>query len=105
MELPGVAEASDRARDALGRVHRHRTNLRGWPATAAEAALRAARASSVLEGGAFALPESGDPEPLLAGALRVSEALDGGATSLVGIWQKAPMQALARLHALAAADL
>ena len=42
---------------------------------------------------------------MLAGALRVSEALEGGATALVGVWQKAPMQALARLHALAAADL
>ena len=104
-ELPGVAAAGEEAREALGKVHRHRNNLRGWPATAAEAALRAARASSVLEGGALALPESGDPEPLLAGALRVSEALEGGATSVVGIWQKAPMQALARLHALAAADL
>lgn len=104
-ELPGVAAAGEEAREALGRVHRHRNNLRGWPASAAEAALRAARASSVLDGGALALPEGGDPDPLLAGALRVSEALEGGATSLVGIWQKAPMQALARLHALAAADV
>ncbi len=49
--------------------------------------------------------ETGEPDPLLAGALRVSEALEGGATTLVGVWQKAPMQALARLHMLAAADL
>ena len=104
-ELPGVAAAGEEAREALGKAHRHRTNLRGWPATAAEAALRAARASSVLEGGALQLPETGEPDPLLAGALRVSEALEGGATTLVGVWQKAPMQALARLHALAAADL
>lgn len=104
-DLPGVAAAGEQAREALGRAHRHRTNLRGWPATAAEAALRAARASSVLEGGALQLPEIGEPDPLLAGALRVSEALEGGATTLVGVWQKAPMQALARLHMLAAADL
>ena len=104
-ELPGVAAAGDEAREALGRAHRHRTNLRGWPATAAGAALRAARASSVLEGGALKLSETGEPDPLLAGALRVSEALEGGATTLVGVWQKAPMQALARLHMLAAADL
>ncbi len=51
MELPGVVEATDRAREALGRTHRHRTNLSGWPVTAAEASLRAARASSVLDGG------------------------------------------------------
>jgi hypothetical protein len=105
LELPGVKAAGDEARDALGKVHRHRYNLRGWPATAAEAGLRAARASAVLEGGALQLPESGEPDPLLAGALRVAEALEGGATALVGVWQKAPMQALARLHMLAAADL
>ena len=32
-ELPGVAAAGDEARDALGKAHRHRTNLRGWPKT------------------------------------------------------------------------
>jgi hypothetical protein len=117
--LPGVAAAGEEAREALGRAHRHRTNLRGWPATAAEASLRAARASSVLDGGALQLTEDGDlpsprlargpmrvgPDPVLAGALRVSEALEGGATSLVGVWRRAPLQAIARLHSLAAADL
>ena len=104
-ELPGVAAAGEEAREALGRAHRHRTNLRGWPATAAEAALRAARASSVLDGGSLQLSDAGAPDQVLAGALRVSEALEGGATSLVGVWQRAPLQAIARLHALAAADL
>ncbi|BBY94299.1 hypothetical protein MGALJ_39680 [Mycobacterium gallinarum] len=103
-ELPGVAEACAEASDALGRAHRHRANLRGWPANAAEAGLRAARASSVLDGGALQLSEEG-PDPILAGALRVSESLEGGATSLIGVWQRAPMQAIARLHALAAADI
>jgi hypothetical protein len=114
-ELPGVAEACDEAREALGRAHRHRVNLRGWPATAAEAAIRAARASSVLDGGSLTIGDR-DPEaseatgdvradPVLAGALRVAEALEGGATAVVGVWQRAPMQAIARLHALAAADL
>ena len=102
-ELPGVAEACDEAREALGRAHRHRFNLRGWPQTAAEAAVRAARASSVLDGGSLTIQDEADP--VLAGALRVSEALEGGATALVGVWQRAPMQAIARLHALAAADL
>lgn len=103
--LEGVAAAGDEAREALGRAHRHRTNLRGWPQTAAEAALRAARASSVLDGGSLNLSESGEPDPVLAGALRVSEALEGGATALTQVWQRAPLQALARLHSLAAADL
>jgi hypothetical protein len=112
MELPGVAEASDRARDALGRAHRHRANLRGWPVTAAEAALRAARASSVLDGGPVrlediaqaALPNGGVSDPVFGGALRVAQALEGGGGALVGIWRRAPLQALARLHMLAAAD-
>ncbi len=124
-ELPGVAAAGEEAREALGRAHRHRSNLRGWPTTAAEASLRAARASSVLDGGSLQLsdgrsiagsggggdlpgpqsPACAGPDPVLSGALRVAEALEGGATSLVGVWQRAPLQAIARLHALAAADL
>ena len=108
MALPGVAAASDQARDALGRAHRHRANLRRWPVTAAEAALRAARASAVLDGGGlkpdgqFDLSAASDP--VFAGALRVAQALEGGETNLVGVWQRAPLQALARLHMLAAAD-
>lgn len=109
MELPGVAEASDRARDALGRAHRHRANLRGWPVTAAEAALRAARASSVLDGRPVRLDDLAEAaavsDPIFAGALRVARELEGGAGPLAGIWQRAPLQALARLHMLAAADL
>lgn len=110
--LPGVAQAGEEAREALGRAHRHRTNLRGWPKTAAEAALRAARASSVLDGGPLKFSD-GEPasfpaagsDPVLAGALRVAEALEGGEGALVGVWRRAPLQAIARLHALAAADL
>jgi hypothetical protein len=108
LELPGVAEASDRARDALGRAHRHRANLRGWPVAAAEASLRAARASSVLDGGPVRLDDLADAagvsDPVFGGALRVAQELEGGGGPLVGIWQRAPLQALARLHMLAAAD-
>lgn len=95
LELPGVAEAAEAARDALGKAHRHRVNLRKWRVTAVESSMRAARASAVLDGDAAHLP----------GALRVSEALEGGETALVSVWQRAPLQALARLHTLAAADL
>lgn len=104
MQLPGVAMAAEQARDALGRAHRHRANLRGWPVTAAEAALRAARASSVLDGGPVQLDEAATEDPVFAGALRVAQALEGGETNLVAVWQRAPLQALARLHMLAAAD-
>ncbi|RRQ27940.1 oxidoreductase [Rhodococcus sp. Eu-32] len=107
LELPGIADAAERARDALGAVHRHKTNRRGWPATAAEAAVRAARSSSALEGGSMDFPREGEEgDPVLAGSLRVASALDGDALqNLLSVWKRAPLQALARLHLLAAADL
>ncbi|SDO92468.1 oxidoreductase [Lentzea jiangxiensis] len=102
LSLPGVADAANAAKDAVFQVHRHRVNLRGWATTAAEASVRAARASAALEGGPTEIPESGEvSDPVLAGSLRVAEALGG----LVAVWQRAPLQALARLHVLAAADL
>ncbi len=102
MGLPGVQEAVIRVRDAVTAVHRHPANRRHWPATAAEASVRAARASAALDGGSATLPGDGSvDDPVLAGALRVAEALGG----LLGTWQRAPLQALARLHVLAAAGL
>ncbi|GAA3025539.1 hypothetical protein Aglo02_18730 [Actinokineospora globicatena] len=102
LDLPGVHDAVARARDAVAEVHRHPTNRRGWPATAAEASVRAARASAVLDGGPAEIPEDGEvSDPVLAGSLRVAEALG----PLLPTWERAPMQALARLHVLAAADL
>lgn len=102
LELPGVTEAVDAARAAIDEVHRHPANRRGWPATAAEASVRAARASAAVAGGAAEIPEGGEvSDPVLAGALRVAEALG----PLLPTWQRAPLQALARLHVLAAADL
>ncbi|UGT71249.1 oxidoreductase [Nocardia gipuzkoensis] len=107
VDLPGVRDAADRARDALAEVHRHKANRRGWPTTAAEAAVRAARSSAAIDGGSTDIPADGRvADPILAGSLRVGQALDGDALrNLVGVWQRAPLQALARLHLLAAADL
>lgn len=102
VDLPGVGEAVTRARERIATVHRHPANRRNWPSTAAEASVRAARASAVLDGGSAVLPADGAVhDPVLAGALRVAEALGG----LLSTWQRAPLQALARLHVLAAADL
>jgi hypothetical protein len=106
LALPEVADGAEAARVALGRAHRHRANLRNWPVTAAESAVRGARSSSALDGGGVDLAAAAAGEdPVLAGALRAGQATEGGATTLVGVWQRAPLQALARLHALAAADL
>ncbi|WP_447005241.1 oxidoreductase [Saccharothrix isguenensis] len=102
LDLPGVADAVAAARDAVFQVHRHRVNLRGWATTAAEASVRAARASAALDGGPTAIPSDGSvTDPVLAGALRVAEALG----VVLPTWQRAPLQALARLHVLAGADL
>lgn len=100
LELPGVPEAVGRARDALVAVHNHPANRRGWPASAAEASLRAARASAALDGAALV---AGDTvaDPVLAGAVRAAE--ESG--RLLGAWRSSPLQALARLHVVAAADL
>lgn len=106
-DLPGVRDAADRAREALAEVHMHKANRRGWPTTAAEAAVRAARSSAALDGGATEIPADGTiADPILTGALRVGQALDGDALrNMSGVWERAPLQALARLHLLAAADL
>jgi hypothetical protein len=99
--LPGVAAAVERARDALVGLHNHPANRRGWPATAAEASLRAARASAALDGAPPARPDDTAAGPVLAGAVRVAQ--EQG--RLLGVWRSSPLQALARLHVLAAADL
>lgn len=127
--VPGVAELVEQARTAIIGVRQLPANRRGWARTAAAASVRAARASAVLDGGSAALgdPRTGSPvpagtdgaasgpdgsaspaaeslrvtDPVLAGSLRVAAEIGHLAT----IWQRAPLQALARLHTLAAADL
>lgn len=102
LALDGVAEAARNAVEAVFTVHRHRANLRGGSATAAEASVRAARASAAIDGADPDLPADGTvTDPVLAGALRVAEA----AESLLPVWRRAPLQALAKMHVLAAADL
>ncbi|MGW0036755.1 oxidoreductase [Gordonia sp. NPDC003376] len=107
LDLPGVRPAADEARDALGAVHRHPANLRGWDKTSTEASWRAGRSSAAIDGGSVELRRDGDfDDPILAGAMRVAQALDGDALdSLTAVFRRAPAQAFARLHMLAAADL
>ncbi len=100
LDLPGVTDAVARARAGLVALHNHPANQRGWPAGAAAASVRAARASAALDGAPL---ESGDEvtHPVLAGAVRAAEATG----RLLGVWRTSPLQALARLHVLAAGDL
>lgn len=57
----------------------------------------------MLDGGSGEIDPAAESitDPVLAGSLRVAAAIG----SLVPIWERAPLQALARLHTLAAADL
>lgn len=107
LDLPGVRDAADKARDALSAVHRHPANLRGWDKTATEASWRAGRSSAAIDGGSVELRRDGEfDDPILAGAMRVAQALDGDSLDgLTAIFRRAPAQAFARLHMLAAADL
>ena len=96
-----MTEAADEARDAVDRLLGHRALRRGGEAVSAESALRGARASAALDGADLPLDavRSGTSDPVLQGALRVG----AGIGSLVGTWERAPAQVLARLHVLAAA--
>lgn len=101
--LPNVPEAVAQGREAVDRLLAHRILRKRSPEVSAESGLRGARASAELEGVSAPLEDvraglSGDP--IVQGALRVSTELG----SLAGTWRHAPRQALARLHALAAAD-
>jgi hypothetical protein len=100
---PEVTDAVEHARSAVTALRRHPANRTGWPRTGAAASVRAARASAALDGAPLALNTDSETvtDPVLAGALRVA----AGLGSLITIWPRAPLQALARLHTLAAADL
>lgn len=103
-DLPGVAAAAEAARAAVDRLLRHRVLRRDSARVSVEAALRSARASAALDGAAYDLADirSGSvTDPVVAGAVRVS----AGLGALAAPFQRAPMQALARLHVLAAGGL
>src|SRR5699024_1897736 len=60
LELDGVSEAVTRVQKVVSEVHRHRANLHSGSATAAEASVRAARASAGLDGAGLDLPDETD---------------------------------------------
>ncbi len=106
--LPGVAEPGLRARAAVDR-------LTGLPALRLRAhdvialtALRGARASAALSGvdveeealRSGAALDDPAVAPVVRGAVRLSTEIG----LVAPVWAKAPLQALARLHAVAAAD-
>jgi hypothetical protein len=105
LELAGVRESVDRARTAVDTLLGNRVLRRRSADVSAESSLRGAWASAGLASVDVELDDvrrgAGLDDPLLQGALRAQSAIGAVADT----WTRAPRQALARLHALAAADL
>jgi hypothetical protein len=99
--LEGVASAMAATRDAIDVLLRDRGLRRTAPEDTARALLLGAAATAGLEGGAV------EPEALAEGAgdatARAALRLSTELLSLVPVWRSAPLQAIARIHALAAA--
>jgi Fic family protein len=108
MELPGVDAACASARAAVDKLLSHRVLRRRTSEVSAEAGLRCARASAALAGVEWDLADvragalHGQPgAETVTAALRLSAELG----SVTSVWERAPAQALARLHVLAATGL
>ncbi|MFJ4848962.1 MULTISPECIES: oxidoreductase [unclassified Streptomyces] len=104
--LPGVADSVALVRKAVDQAYGHRVMRRRSDEVASEAALRGARASAALAGADWALEEvrrrsdfSVDGEARTVGAALRLTAESG---QLLGVWRQSPLQALARLHLVAA---
>lgn len=95
--LLGIAQAAAATRDAIDVVLGQRSVQTGASTLAARSVADGAMASAQMEG---ADPDQGD-DPYLRGALRVTHEVG----ELSTLWLSAPLQVLARLHLLAAADL
>ncbi|MEP9384522.1 oxidoreductase [Nocardioides sp. KR10-350] len=101
VSLEGVVSAFAAARDGIDVMLRDRGLRRTSPESTAESLLRGAHASAVLEGSASTLEEVRESggDAVARDAVRLSTEL----LSLVPTLRQAPLQAFARLHALAAA--
>ena len=99
VSLEGVPSAFAGARDGIDAVLRDRGLRRTTPEMTAESLLRGAHASAVLEGSASTLAEvrAGEGDEIATDAVRVSTEL----LALVPVVRRSPLQAFARLHALA----
>lgn len=98
--LEGVASAMAATRDGIDALLRDRGLRRTSPETTAESLLRGAHASAVLEGSesTLALVREGGGGPMALAAVRLSTEL----LAQVPVLGVSPLQALARLHTLAA---
>jgi hypothetical protein len=102
LRLEGVPSGFAAARDGIDALLRDRGLRRTSPEQTAEALLVGAHASAVLEGSTSSLDDlrAGAGDQVAADAVRVSVHL----LSLVPTLRTAPLQAFARLHALASGE-
>ena len=105
LQLPEVPDGVASVRSAVDALLAHRVLRRRSADVSAESSLRGAWASAVLAGADVSLADvrsgAASSVPMVQGALRVQAAIP----SLTDTWSRAPRQVLARLHALAAADV
>ena len=107
--LPGVADHVETVRKAVDQVYRHRVMRRRSSDITSEAVLRGARASAACEGADWPLEEvrrrsdfsAAAEDRVVGAALRVS----AEAGQLLNVWRHSPLQALARLHLVAASGI
>ena len=110
--LPAVVTAVAGVRTAVDRLLSHRVMRRRSASVTAESSLRGARASASLDGAPVELdvlreslrsgePLTGEHRAAIEGAVRVQAGIGG----LLDVFERAPVQALARLHVLAAKGL
>lgn len=99
--LEGVPSAFRAARDGIDAVLRDRGLRRSTPEDTARSLLVGAWATATLEGSSYELDElsAGGGDATARAAVRLSTELLG----LLPTWQRSPVQAMARMHALAAA--
>lgn len=99
VSLEGVPSAYAATRDGIDVMLRDRGLRRTTPEHTGESLLRGAHASAVLDGSTSTLAEvrAGEGDEVAADAVRVSVEL----LALVPVLQRSPLQALARIHALA----
>jgi hypothetical protein len=104
--LPGVPGTVESVRQAVDRVYGHRVMRRRSEEVTAEAALRGARASAALAGADWPLEELRRRSDFSAGAqartVGAALRLTAEAGHLLSVWRQSPLQALARLHLVAA---
>lgn len=99
--LEGIPSAYAATRDGLDSLLRDRGLRRSTPEATGESLLRGAAATAAIEGSVYGVEalKAGEGDATARGAVLLSTELLG----LAPVWKRAPLQAIARIHALAAA--